>query len=137
MSRWINGRAPRQYGLDFVLWTRAVLAEPVRKEFGLTLGLTTVGELLTRSEPTPRKPLPRTDPRDPAAMEKWQRETGPAITGPAKAQAAEIFARDASRFRADTVYGKARGIHGPDTGYAAPGPASDHPRRWRVLVPPP
>ncbi|WP_432806853.1 helix-turn-helix domain-containing protein [Methylocystis echinoides] len=24
--RWINGRDPRQYGLDFGLWTRAVVA---------------------------------------------------------------------------------------------------------------
>ena len=31
--RWVNnGRDPRQYGLDFGLWTRAVLAELIRKK---------------------------------------------------------------------------------------------------------
>lgn len=29
--RWINGRDPRQYGLDFGLWTRAVVAELIQK----------------------------------------------------------------------------------------------------------
>ena len=46
--RWINGRDPRQYGLDFGLWTRAVVAELIRKKFKVTLGLTAVGELLAK-----------------------------------------------------------------------------------------
>lgn len=48
MLRWINGRNPRQYGLDFGLWTRAVVAELVEKKFGVTLGLTATGELLAQ-----------------------------------------------------------------------------------------
>jgi hypothetical protein len=27
--RWINGKEARQYGLDFGLWTRSVVADPV------------------------------------------------------------------------------------------------------------
>ena len=46
--RWINGRDPRQYGLDFGLWTRAVVAELIEKKFGVRLGLTAVGELLAK-----------------------------------------------------------------------------------------
>jgi len=30
--RWINGRDPRQYGLDFGLWTRSSVAELIRAE---------------------------------------------------------------------------------------------------------
>ena len=41
--RWINGRDPRQYGLDFGLWTRAVVVELIGKKFGVRLGLTAVG----------------------------------------------------------------------------------------------
>ena len=26
--RWVNGKDPRQYGLDFGLWTRAIVAKP-------------------------------------------------------------------------------------------------------------
>ena len=37
--RWINGRDPRQYGLDFGLWTRSVVAELIEKKFGVQPGL--------------------------------------------------------------------------------------------------
>ena len=36
--RWINGHDPRQYGLDFGLWTRSVVAELIERAnspFGL------------------------------------------------------------------------------------------------------
>lgn len=55
--RWINGRDPRQYGLDFGLWTRSVVAELIEKKFGVALGLTAVGELLAKLGLTPQKPL--------------------------------------------------------------------------------
>jgi transposase len=44
--RWINGRDPRQYGLDFGLWTRSVVADLIERKFGIRLGLTAVGGLL-------------------------------------------------------------------------------------------
>ena len=40
--RWVNGRDPRQYGLDFGLWTRAIVGELIEKKFGIRLGLTAV-----------------------------------------------------------------------------------------------
>ena len=73
--RWINGRDPRQYGLDFGLWTRAVVAELIGKKFGIRLGVTAVGELLAKLGLTPQKPLQRAYQRDPEAIERWQRET--------------------------------------------------------------
>ena len=36
--RWINGRDPRQYGLDFGLWTRAIVAVLIEQKFGVELG---------------------------------------------------------------------------------------------------
>lgn len=77
--RWVHGRDPRQYGLDFGLWTRAVVAELIHKKFGVGLGLTAVGELLAKLGLTPQKPLQRAYQRDPEAIEQWQRETYPAI----------------------------------------------------------
>lgn len=46
--RWVNGRDPRQYGLDFGLWTRAIVVELIETKFGIRLGLTAVGELLAK-----------------------------------------------------------------------------------------
>ena len=110
--RWINGRDPRQYGLDFGLWTRAIVAELIDQKFGMRLGLTAVGELLAKLGLTPQKPLQRAYQRDPEAIARWQRETYPAIARQAKAQGAEVFFWDESGFRADTVHGKTWGLRG-------------------------
>ena len=110
--RWVNGRDPRQYGLDFGLWTRAIVGKLIEKKFGIRLGLTAVGELLAKLGLTPQKPLQRAYQRDPEAVEKWQRETFPAIARQAKAVGAEIYFWDESGFRADTVHGKTWGARG-------------------------
>ena len=110
--RWVNGRDPRQYGLDFGLWTRAVVAELIQNKFGVGLGLTAVGELLAKLGLTPQKPLQRAYQRDPQAIEKWQRETYPAIATQAKSEGAEILFWDESGFRADTVHGKTWAVRG-------------------------
>ncbi len=119
--RWVNGRDPRQYGLDFGLWTRTVVAELIEKKFGVGLGLTAVGELLAKLGLTPQKPLQRAYQRDPEAIEKWQRETYPSIARHAKAQGAEVFFWDESGFRADTVHGKTWGVRGQTPVVQRPG----------------
>ena len=119
--RWVNGRDPRQYGLDFGLWTRAIVAELIDQKFGMRLGLTAVGELLAKLGLTPQKPLQRAYQRDPEAIARWQRETYPAIARQAKAQGAEVFFWDESGFRADTVHGKTWGLRGQTPGVHRPG----------------
>lgn len=64
---WINGKDPRQYGLDFGLWTRSIVAELIEQKFGVKLGLSAVGALLARLGLTPQKPLQRAYQRDPVA----------------------------------------------------------------------
>jgi len=119
--RWVNGRDPRQYGLDFGLWTRAVVVELIEKKFGIRLGLTAVGQLLAKLGLTPQKPLQRAYQRDPEAIEKWQRETYPDIIKQAKAEGAEIYFWDESGFRADTVHGKTWGVRGQTPVVQRPG----------------
>ena len=110
--RWINGRDPRQYGLDFGLWTRSVVADLIEQKFHIRLGVTAVGELLAKLQLTPQKPLQRAYQRDPEAIEKWQREQFPAIARQAKAAGGEVYFWDESGFRADTVHGKTWGKKG-------------------------
>ena len=57
--RWVNGRDPRQYGLDFGLWTRSIVALLIEQKFGIGLGVTSVGSLLAKLQLTPHKPLQR------------------------------------------------------------------------------
>ena len=59
--------------------------------------------------------------RDPEAIERWQRETYPAIARQAKAQGADILFWDESGFRADTVHGKTWGVRGQTPVVQRPG----------------
>lgn len=104
--RWINGKNPRQYGFDFGLWTRQIVRELVAERFGVGLSLASIGALLARLELTPQKPLQRAYQRDPEAIERWVKDTYPAIARQARRDKAEVFFWDESGFRADAVHGK-------------------------------
>ena len=119
--RWINGKDPRQYGLDFGLWTRSVVAELIERKFGIRIGLTAVGALLAKLGLTPQKPLQRAYQRDPEAIERWQRETYPAIARQAKAAGGDVFFWDESGFRADAVHGRTWGVRGQTPVVERPG----------------
>src|ERR1700760_2176348 len=119
--RWINGRDPRQYGLDFGLWTRSVVADLIERKFNIRLGVTAVGALLAKLGLTPQKPLQRAYQRDPAAIDQWQREQFPAIARQAKASGGEVYFWDESGFRADAVHGKTWGRKGQTPVVQRPG----------------
>lgn len=88
---WVNGKDPRQYGLDFGLWTRAMIASLIEQKFAVKLGLTAVGELLAKLGLTPQKPLERAYQRNPEAIERWKRETFPSIASAAKTVGGEVY----------------------------------------------
>ena len=119
--RWINGRDPRQHGLDFGLWTRAIVAELIERKFGVKLGVTAVGALLAKLGLTPQKPLQRAYQRDALAVERWKRESYPALAAQAKREGADIFFWDESGFRADAVHGKTWGAKGQTPIVTRPG----------------
>lgn len=104
--RWINGKNPMQYGFDFGLWTRSIVQALIVREFKIRLSLASVGALLARLGLTAQKPLQRAYQRDPQAIERWQRETYPALARQARRQGADIHFWDESGFRADGVQGK-------------------------------
>jgi len=99
--RCANGKDPRQYGLDFGLWTRQIVAKLVEQKFEVRLGVTAVGRMLTRLGLTLQKPLQRAYQRDPQAIERWQRETYPGIAAAARKTGAEVFFWNQSGFRAE------------------------------------
>jgi len=119
--RWVNGKDPRQYGLDFGLWTRRVVSDLIERKFDIRLGVTAVGELLAKLGLTPQKPMQRAYQRDPEAIERWQREIFPGIARKAKADGGEVYFWDESGFRADTVHGKTWGVKGQTPVVERPG----------------
>ena len=60
-----------QYGFDFGLWTRQIVAELVADKLGVGLSLASVGKLLAELGLTPQKPLMRAYERDPGAINAW------------------------------------------------------------------
>lgn len=118
---WINGKNPLQYGFDFGLWTRQIVSELIVQRFGVRLSLASIGALLARQGLTPQKPLQRAYQRDPTAIERWRRESYPAIARQARREQAEIYFWDESGFRADAVHGKTWGAKGSTPVVAVPG----------------
>jgi len=119
--RWINGKDPRQYGFDFGLWTRQIVAQLIEDKFGVGLSVASIGTLLARLGLTPQKPLQRAYERDPEAIEAWQTEVYPKLAARAKKLGADIYFWDEAGFRADAVQGRTWGKKGHTPILAVPG----------------
>lgn len=109
---WICGKDPRQYGFDFGLWTRQIVAELIQTKLGKNLGVTAVGRLLAQLEITPQKPLRRAYERDPEAVERWKAHEYPALRKRAKRCGADIFFLDEAGIRSDAPLQRTWGAKG-------------------------
>ena len=109
---WILGKDPRQYGLDFALWTRRIVQHLIQEKMGIELCLTSVGKLLASLEITPQKPLRRAYERDPKAIQLWLDETYPVLQKRAKKLGAQIFFLDEAGFQSDPPLGRTYGLKG-------------------------
>jgi transposase len=112
VRQWINGKDPRQYGFDFGLWTRQIVAALIGQRFGVQLGVTAVGRLLAELDITPQKPLRRAYERDPKAIARWKAEEFPKLRARAKRRGAKIFFLDEAGVRSDQVLGRSWGLRG-------------------------
>lgn len=112
VRQWINGKDPRQYGFEFGLWTRQIVAALIAERLGVKLGVTAVGRLLAELDITPQKPLRRAYERDPVAIEHWQRHEFPKLRARAKRRRAKIFFLDEAGVRSDQVLGRTWGLRG-------------------------
>jgi transposase len=72
---------PRQLRLAFALWTRAMLRELLRREFGVRLSEGSVGRLLGKLGLAPQRPRYRADQQNPEAVARWKTETYPSCVG--------------------------------------------------------
>jgi transposase len=112
VRRWIIGKDPRQYGFDFGLWTRSIIAEMIQEKFDVSLTLPSIGRLLTSLDITPQKPLRRAYERDEKEIEKWKQEKYPELRKRAKQRGADIFFLDEVGVRSDSPLGRSYGLKG-------------------------
>lgn len=101
VKRWVISGDPRQYGFDFGLWTRQIVADLIADRFNITLSVTAVGNLLHRLGLTPQKPLRRAYERDEKAVTEWIEKIYPKVKKHAKKTGAEIFWLDEASIRSD------------------------------------
>ena len=112
VRRWIVGKDPRQYGFDYGLWTRSIIAEMIQEKFKVSLTLPSVGRLLTSLDITPQKPLRRAYERDEQEIQKWKETKYPELRKRAKQRGAEIFFLDEVGVRSDSPLGRSYGLKG-------------------------
>jgi len=112
VRRWINGKDPRQYGFDFGLWTRQIVAALIEQKCGVRLGVTAVGRLLAELDITPPNPLRRAYERDPVAIARWTTTVFPRLRARAKRVGAKLFFLDEAGVRSDQVLGRTWGLRG-------------------------
>ena len=97
----IVGRDPRQLSFEFALWTREMVRDLVRREFGVALSVVSVGRLLRKLGLSPQRPLWRAYQQNPEAVDRWKREQFPAIRAQAAAAGATIWFADEAGVRSD------------------------------------
>jgi transposase len=97
----ITDRCPDQLKLPFALWTREAVRDLISQRYGVVLALNTVGLYLKRWGFTPQKPLRRAYQRQDSYVQKWLKETYPAIAKRAHQEKAEIHWGDEAGFRSD------------------------------------
>jgi transposase len=112
VRRWILGKDPRQYGLDYGLWSRRIVQTLIQQKMAIDLGLTAVGRLLASLDITPQKPLRRAYERDPQKVAEWLKERYPKLKRRAKRCGAKLFFLDEAGFQSDPILGRTYGLKG-------------------------
>jgi Winged helix-turn helix len=97
----IVGTNPRQLQFEFSLWTRDIVREVIRREFGVALSAVSVGRLLRTIGLSPQQPLYRAYQQDPEAVERWKIQNYPAIRAEAAQLGATIYFADEAAVRSD------------------------------------
>jgi transposase len=100
LHKWLMGN-PRQVQFDFGLWTRKIVRELIRREFGVDYSMQNVGKILKMLGFSPQRPAWQALERDPEKRRKWTEETFPAIKKRADQEGASIYFADEAYARTD------------------------------------
>src|ERR1700757_1303505 len=92
---------PRQLQFEFGLWTRKIIRDLIRKQFGVKFSDVQVGRLLTKMGLSPQRPLYRAYQQDPERVAEWKKSIYPKIRKLAAEEGASIFFEDEASVRTD------------------------------------
>ena len=97
----VVGNDPRQLRFVFALWTRAMVRELIRREFGVRLSEVSVGRLLRKLGLSPQRPCTAPGSKTPQAVARWKAETSPRIRAQAAQVGATIYFADEAGVRSE------------------------------------
>lgn len=97
----VVGNDPRQLQFAFALWTRDMIRDLIRREFGVRLSAVSVGRLLRKLGLSPQRPLYRAYQQNPEAVARWKAEAYPQIRAEAQQVGATIWFADEAGVRSD------------------------------------
>lgn len=100
LYRWLCGN-PRQVQFDFGLWTRRIVRDLIRREFGIDYTPQNVGKILKMLGLSPQRPVWRALERDPDKRRMWTEEAFPALKRRADREGAAIYFADEAYSRTD------------------------------------
>jgi transposase len=104
---------PLQLDFHDALWTRGMIRELLRTEFGIEVGERSVSNILARlGITTVQRPRFKAYEQDPVTVKVWLEETWPAIQEEAKRRKATVYFGDESAIRSDFHRGTTWGIKG-------------------------
>lgn len=97
----ITGSDPRQIQFNFGLWTRKIIRDLIRRQFGVKLSEVQVGRILKKMGLSPQRPLYRAYQQNPELVEAWKKDVYPKIRKLAAAEGASVFFGDEASVRTD------------------------------------
>ncbi len=97
----VTGCDPRQLQFDFGLWTRKIIRDLIRREFGVKFSEVQVGRLLKKMGLSAQRPLYRAYQQDRERVEEWKKVIYPKIRKLAAEEGASIFFEDEAGLRTD------------------------------------
>ena len=110
--RTVAGKNPLQLRFTFALWTTEMVAEVIRRKFGVKLSRWSVGRLLNQLGLSAQRPLWRAYQQDRERVERWLKEEYPRIRALARRRGAEIYFGDEAGVRSDFHAGTTWGVRG-------------------------
>jgi transposase len=97
----IDHNTPEQLAVASPLWTRPAVRDLIRKEYGITMAVRTVGKYLKRWGYTAKRPRRHAKKQEPEDVRQWLEETYPAIQEWATQEDAKIHWCDETGVAAD------------------------------------
>jgi transposase len=114
-------QTPDEKGMDYTLWNSVVIAEFVRKEFGVHYAARSMRDLMKRMGFSSQKPIKMAYERDPKKVKAWLEVEYPLIKARAMKESARIYWADEMGIQSQDNRGKMYGLKGKKPVIKKPG----------------